>query len=131
MNHEKILRVMLAQREFVVDLAEGRRVTVRRPTEMQIQRDHVVLKFNPDTPDKRDASLTVDPDKVHELCVGWEGFSEADLTGAAGSSDAVPFHAELLRLWLEDQPDQARTLCTAVLDQMVAHLNRRSTAEKN
>lgn len=131
MNHDQMKRAMLARREFAVDLPDGRRVTLRRPSELEIQANHVVLVPNPEDPAKPRSQLQVLPERVHQLAVDWAGFTETCLVGSAGGSDPVPYHPELLRLWLEENTDAVVTLCTAALGAISDHLNARADAEKN
>lgn len=62
-----------------------------------------------------------DGDKLHALLArhvrGWEGWTRDCLLGAGvGGSDAAPYDARLLELWLADRPAQGQALALALLE---------------
>jgi hypothetical protein len=134
MSPEQLLAIMAKQREFGVDDLpgfEGRRITLRRPTEQQINAEIIVLVPNPADPDTPGARFVVKPEDLHKHAADWSGFTEADLVGAAGSDDVVPFHPALLQAWLADHPDVAHHLGSKLLDVVVDRVNSRAEDAKN
>lgn len=116
MSAELIARV-LAAREAWVDLEPGKRVRIRRPSEAEL-------------PSFR-AGVTAE--KWARCCVGWEGFSEADVLGAAlGSGNSmVPFDLDLWVTLALDRLEWVGAVSAAVVESITAHLDARSTAGKN
>jgi hypothetical protein len=133
MNAEQILKAMRTQRELGVPMGgtpeAPRRMTLLRPTELEIQRD--LLKLLPGKDGTPMAKLEVDPDKVHNYVVGWTGYTEADLLGPAGGSDAAPFAPELVREWLANNPADIHVLVEALLIAVATHINSKAEAAKN
>lgn len=133
MNAEQILKAMRTQRELGVPMGgppeAPRRMTLLRPTELEIQRD--LLKLLPGKDGTPMAKLEVDPDKVHNYVVGWDGYTEADLLGPAGGSDAAPFAPELVREWLANNPADIHVLVEALLTAVATHINSKAEAAKN
>jgi hypothetical protein len=133
MNAEQILKAMRTQRELGVPMGgtpeAPRRMTLLRPTELEIQRD--LLKLLPGADGKPMAKLEVDPDTVHRYVVGWDGYTEADLLGPAGGSDAAPFAPELVREWLANNPADIHVLVEALLTAVATHINSKAEAAKN
>lgn len=107
---------LLAQRESWVELEPGKRVRIRRPAEAQLPRFR--------------AGLT--PELLAGVVVGWEGFSEADLLGAAvGSSDPLPFAPDLWATVAEDRVEYLQKIADALTAAITAHIEARGLAEKN
>lgn len=134
MNHDKLLALMAKQREFGVDDLPGfagRRITLRRPTEEQVLTELLVLVPNPEDPAKPLAHFVSQPKNLHTYAVDWAGFTEADLVGAAGGDDAVPFHPLLLQAWLAEHVAVAQHLSDKLMQAVVEHENRKATATKN
>ena len=131
MNAEQLLKAMLIQREFMVPLDAERKVALRRPTDLQIQTNFIKLNPGAKPEDPPKPSLHVDPAQLYRYGVGWVGFTEADLLGAAGGSDPAPFDPLLLQAWLECNPAQINVLLEGLLDNIVQHINSKAEAEKN
>ena len=129
MKPEHILKAMRAQRELGVDMGNERRMTLLRPTELEIQRD--LIKLLPGVDGKPVPQLLIDTDTVHRYVVGWAGYTEADLLGPAGGSDAAPFAPELVQEWLANNPDDIGKLLDALFGCITAHINARAEASKN
>lgn len=127
---ERLLAQMRTQRLRWVELepaADGRaakRVQILRPPEND------VADFVTSTPDGR-FTLQADLAHVHRYTVGWDGFTEADLVGPAGSGDAVAFAPELWRAVAEDRLAWLRLVAQALLDAMVEHRAARAADAKN
>lgn len=73
------------------------------------------------------------PDLVTASVVGWRGFTEADLLGAAvASSDSEqPFDAAVFREWIEDDAGAMNSIAIAVVNLVQAHASRQEAAAKN
>ena len=124
MTPEQLVAAALAQRSFWVELADGKRVRVRRPSEHDtrglLQRDA----------DGKVTGISADLPEVKRFTVDWEGFKECDFT-AAGSSDPAPFSQELWGVWVEDDREALKKVAEAVIDAVIAHETRRAGIEKN
>jgi hypothetical protein len=129
MKPEHILKAMRAQRELGVDMGNERRMTVLRPTELEIQRD--LVKLLPGPAGTPVPTLQIDTDTVHRYVVGWAGYTEADLLGPAGGSDAAPFAPELVQEWLSNHPEDIGKLLDALFTCITTHINARAEAAKN
>lgn len=116
MDSKIIHRQLQAARESWIDLAPGKRLKLRRPAENDMPRYFEWVGI----------------DLVAESLVDWEGFTEADLLGAAvGSADAVPFDAALAREVLADRADWTVTAANALVKAISDHLERRSVEKKD
>lgn len=108
---------MDAQRTRWVPLSDGKRVQIRRPLETEM-REFI------------GGIVTVD--HVCRYTCGWEGFTEADLLGAAiGSSDAVPFDAALWSRVVRDKVDYVPPVAQAIVAAIDEHLQAIGEATKN
>jgi hypothetical protein len=111
------------QRMKWVDLQgePGKRVRIIRPTETEQS-----LHFF------KDERLVVGVEQVRQYVVDWEGFTEADLLGAAvGASDPVPFSPEIWAEIVSDKARWVRQLAQDMLDQIVEHRVATFNDEKN
>ena len=131
MKPEAILAAMRKQREFVVDLGGDKRVTLRRPTELEIQTVFVKLQPGATPEDPPKSVLMADPATIHLYAVGWQGVTEADLIGTAGGDAEAPFDVHLLQEWLSEHPDYTVLLLKDLLESIVSHINAQVAAEKN
>lgn len=133
MNAEQILKAMRTQRELGVPMGgtpeAPRRMTLLRPTELEIQQN--LLKLLPGPDGKPTAQLMVDPDTIHAYVVGWQGYTTADLLGPAGGSDAAPFSGALVQEWLANNPGDIHLLVEALLTAVASHINAKAEAAKN
>lgn len=121
---ERLIAQMRDQRKSLVELCEGKRVQITRPPENDLE------SFVTTTEDGR-FTLHCELRHVLRYTVGWEGFTEADLVGPAGSSDQVPFAPELWQMVVEDKLDWLRTVAQALLDSIVAHREAKAEDQKN
>lgn len=120
---QRVLRAMREQRLHWVELGpklgvafEGLAVQFRRPAEAEMHR----------------FVAGVEVDHVAEFVVGWRGFTEATLLGAAiGSSDAVDFSADAWALYVRDHLQVSGEVAQAMADAMRTHLMSRADAAKN
>jgi len=124
MNAEQLIAAALAQRAQWVDLGDGKRVRVRRPSEHDtrglLQRDA----------DGKVSGIAADLPEVKRFVIGWDGFKECDFT-AAGSSDVAEFTPELWGVWVEDQRKALASVAEAIIAAVIAHESARIGLEKN
>ena len=118
----QLIKRLREQRMQWVDLdLPGKRVRLIRPTEIEIGLYFV-----------KDGSVSVGVAEVERFTVDWEGFTEADLLGAAvGSSDAVPFSQALWAEVISDRSGWVRQLATELLDIVVKHGAEKKVDAKN
>lgn len=115
---------MLRRREHTVHLDDRRSITLRRPPEAQMGRLLSVVGEK--------ATWSVGPEDVKAAVVGWAGFTEADLLGATvGSSDAVPFDADLFALYIDDHLEDQTKIAKVLLDVVTEYVDKRGASEKN
>lgn len=110
-----MLARMQGQREFDVELPNGRTVRMRRPPEVELPQMIGGVRLQ----------------HVVDAAVGWN-FTEADLLGAAiGAEDEVPFDRALWREYVADNAPaleaSSRRLAEAVSD----YLKRKGETAKN
>jgi len=121
-----IVRRLRDQRRFWVEVAPGLRIRLVRPTEREAA-VHLFTDSGSGSP-----SFAVKFEDVVRHTDGWEGFTEALLLGAAvGSSDPLPFDAELWGEVAAEHLDWVSTLQRALLDKVIAHLNAQGAEAKN
>lgn len=125
MNTEAIIKAMLAQREFWVDLDAGKRVKLRRPAEMD-----VVRMLTKDASGAY-AGIAAGLSEVVRFAVDWAGFCESDLIGAAGASDPVPFATDLWEIMIADQAAWCTKCASALVESIVAHEKKAADAAGN
>jgi hypothetical protein len=117
MDTKALIARLLEQRETMVELGDGLRVKVRRPSEAELP-DYVLARADATT---------------HLRCVvGWEGFSEATLFGAAvGSSDPLPFSADVWLTAASDRRDWIGLIADAISTAVLAHIESKADTAKN
>lgn len=116
MNATDLIARVLAARDQWVDLEAGKRVKVRRPAEAAM-------------PALRSGMA---PETVARFCVDWEGFTEADLLGAAlGSDTVVKFDVDLWVTVALDHLEWIGKVSEKVVESVSAHLAKRSEAAGN
>ena len=99
-----------------MELGEGRRVKVRRPPAAEM------FAFGRAT----------SPDLFLRTVVGWSGFTEADVLGAAvGSSSEIAFDADLWSVLALDNMEWISAVSTAVVESIKGYLERQEAARKN
>ena len=118
----QLIKRLREQRMQWVDLdLPGKRVRLIRPTEIEIGLHFI-----------KDGSVSVGVAEVERFTVDWEGFTEADLLGAAvGSSDPVPFSQPLWAEVIGDRSAWVRQLATELLDIVVKHGAEKKVDAKN
>lgn len=95
--------------------ADGKRFTIRRPTDeeaLRVSRDNAGML-----------------DIVKQFTVGWE-LSELDLI-PGGGPEKIPFDATLFGEWVADQPSVWEPLAQAIMDAYKVHADKREAAVKN
>lgn len=127
---ERLIAAMRAQRlswvvlEPAKDGRAEKRVQITRPPEND------VAAFVSKT-DEGLFTLEASAEHVTRYVTGWDGITEADLIGPAGSSDAAEFHPDLWRIVVEDRLEWMRTIARALLDAILEHRAAKLEDEKN
>lgn len=124
MSPEQLIAAALAGRAEWFDLEAGKRVRVRRPSEYETRQLFVRDESG------RVSSIKADLPEAKKHVVDWSGFTEADFT-AAGSSDAVPFNAELWAIWIEDRRDVLYAVANKIIAMILAHEEAKVDTAKN
>lgn len=114
MKPSAIIAAMLAQRSSWVEIAEGKRVQVRRPPETEV--GALVVRGT----DGKITGLRAELPEVRRYVVGWEGFSECDLV-EGGASDPVEFHPDIWAVYVEDRRDVVNTVAARLIDMVLTH----------
>jgi hypothetical protein len=113
---QSLIDRMDAQRTHWAALPDGKRVQFRRPLETEFG------KFR----------TGVHVEHLCEYAIGWEGFTEADLLGAAvGGSDVAPFSPELWARVVRDRIAYVTPLAEALVECIRLHLEAKDGAAKN
>lgn len=124
MTTSATLLALRRQRERTVKLGEGKKVTFLRPPEVEMS---TLLHGDGDT-----RVWKVDIAEVRKYVCGWEGFTEADILGASvGSSDPIPFDAELWGELVNDNVVWKVKVAEAILESVVDHINKQDAVAKN
>lgn len=127
---ERLIATMRAQRLSWVEVEPApaggiaKRVQITRPPEND------VAAFVSKT-DEGLFTLEASAAHVTKYVTGWDGITEADLIGPAGSSDAAEFHPDLWAIVVEDRLEWMRTIARALLDSILAHRAAKLEDEKN
>lgn len=118
---EALVKRLREQRMSWVEVAPGKNVQIIRPTEIDMSRYLV-----------KDGEVSVGYDEVKRFTVGWKGFTEADVLGAAvGASSEVAFTDELWAAVVADHVAWVRTVAQAILDAVIAYRNTLEADTKN
>jgi hypothetical protein len=125
MTPEALIKTLLAQREFWVELAEGKRVKLRRPAEMD------VVKLLARDAAGNVTGININLAEVQRFAVAWEGFTEADLIGPAGAADAVAFDAPLWGVLIADQAEWCVKCADALVKAIIDHEQHTATTAGN
>lgn len=129
MSAQKIIDQLRAQRESWCVLREADAdtpelaVKLRRPAEVELQ------AYRGGAGRDLDATLT---EAACSTAVDWRGFSEAELLGAAiGSSDPLPFSADLWREAVRDRLDWLGKCANHVMTAVAEHFAAKAEQRKN
>lgn len=116
------------RREKWVDTDEGKRVQFRRPTESEMGA-HLEVRGQGES---ATSTWVIRNDDVFKYVVGWEGYTEADILGAAvGASDPLPFDADLFREFALDNVDLLGKVAKGILDSILAYISEKAAVAKN
>jgi len=128
---DRLLAQMRAQRTRWVELEPGteggqpaKRVQILRPPEAELP-DLLTT-----TADGRH-TLAVQQRHVEQYTIGWDGITEADLIGPAGSSEPAPFATALWAAVTLDRVAWGRTVAQAILAAIVEHREAVEADTKN
>lgn len=111
-----LLASLLAQREFDVDLAPGKRLRMRRPAASRVH----------------ELARECTPERVASYAVGWSGITEADLLGPQLGTDApADFAPELLVEVLADRMEWFSAAANEVVAQVKKHRELHGATAKN
>lgn len=124
MTPELLIRKLQAQREFAIEVAPGKRLTLRRPAEMEVSG---LLRCDADG---RVTGIAVDLDDVKRAAVGWEGFTEADFV-VSGAADAVAFDPALFGALIDDRREWHALCAQALLDKIIEYEGLAGAARGN
>lgn len=118
---DRLIKQLREQRMTWVELTDGKRVRIIRPTEVQLSQSFI-----------KAGEVSVGYDQVREFVEDWEGFTEASLLGAGvGASDPLPFSRQLWAEVVSDHADWVRTIAQALLNVAVAHSQKIDDTLKN
>ena len=116
MDVKTLLARMAAQREHWADLGDGKRLRFYRPQEVDMPGLMAGMRL----------------EHVVKYACGWEGFTEADLLGAAvGASDPLPFAPELWEAAVRDHADWVGTVAQAMAAAVTDYLSSKVVVAKN
>lgn len=129
MEHAAALARMRARRESWVDLEQdkpGLAVLLRRPAETTFPR------FFQADESGQGVSVVVGIADVQQHVVGWRGFTEATLYGAAdGGSDVVEFAPALWAELVADSADWSSAVSKALAKVIADYIKSKADAAKN
>jgi hypothetical protein len=102
MNHDFLLKKMHELRESWVQLKDERlKLKIRRPTKLEVS--------------VNGSNLFGDSaEKVHKYIVDWSGFTERDIIGQAGGDDALDYHPDFVREYLNEHVHDMFTVIEAI-----------------
>lgn len=124
MDAKQLIAAVRRRRAQELDLGGGKKIIFTRPPEVEM---NSILKFKDGK-----ATWLVDVDHVKKYVVGWDGFTEADLLGAAvGAADPVAFDADLWAAYVEDDNDLVSKVASAILEAVVNHINSKAAVSGN
>lgn len=126
MDAKQLIEQMRQQRRRWLDLKGGKRVRIQMPTDLEVVRDFMAPG------DDGKLALRADIDQVRKYVVDWEGFTTADLLGAAvGSDQPAPFDPGIWDLVIQDHLDWVRLIAQGLLDAIVQRQQQRETDAGN
>ena len=127
---ERLISAMRAQRlswvvlEPAKDGRAEKRVQITRPPEND------VAAFVSQTPEGL-FTLEASAEHVTKYVTGWDGITEADLIGPAGSSDPAAFAPALWSVVVADKLAWLQAVATAILEAIVKHREALDADTKN
>jgi len=118
---EAIIKRLREARMWWLELEPGKSVRCIRPAEVEVAQ-HLF----------EGGKLAVGIESVKRFVVDWQGFTEADLLGAAiGSTDPLPFDAALWAEVAADRKEWVAKVASAILEAAVRHHESKAEAAKN
>ncbi|MFO0270904.1 MAG: hypothetical protein ACK53W_10275 [Gemmatimonadota bacterium] len=124
---ERLVAAATKAREFTHQLAPGKTVTVRLPTEHQLELATAAMQGG------ETGVLEYFRGLLEQCIVDWSGVVEADLV--PGEPDepapAVPFNRALVPLLLDAKPAQAKELRAELIARLSQRAARAKAAQKN
>lgn len=121
MSSATLIKRLREARMQWLDLADGKQVRIIRPTEVEL-----VLHF------VKGHQISVGHDQAARYVVDWQGFSEADILGAAvGSSDPLAFDADLWAELLSDHLAWVNTVSQGLVKLVTEHQAAAAQDAKN
>lgn len=116
-----IIKRMREQRMQWVELDDGKKVRIIRPSAVDVG-EHLL----------HTGSVRVEHAHIVMFATDWQGFTEADLLGAAiGSSDPLAFDKDLWAEYSCDRTDVCAKVSAALLTALVEHHKTADADEKN
>ena len=113
MNQSDIIKKIRQARSVWVELGNGKKIQIIRPTEYQVFQKF----FAEDSSGNKHFSVTFEDTK--EFIISWDGFTEADLLGPEiGSSDPVQYQPEFFEEYLFDNPQWMPLIVCALVDEI-------------
>lgn len=119
-----LIAALRSARERWVEVAPGKQVKIRRPTEAEFP------AFVRDVAGVR--TLSVELEHVQQYVTDWRGFTEADLLGATvGVADALPFDALVWAEVVADHLEWLKPAAQALLRAITEHVESQDATAKN
>lgn len=116
-----IIKRMREQRMQWVELDNGKKVRIIRPSAVDVA-EHLL----------HTGSVRVEHAHIVMFATDWQGFTEADLLGAAiGSSDPLVFDKDLWAEYSCDRIEVCSKVSSAILHAVVEHHKKEAADKKN
>lgn len=117
-----LIKQLREARMLWVDLpAEGQRLRIIRPTEVELMQHFV-----------KDGRITAGVEQVQRFVVDWSGITSADILGGAlGSSDPLPFDAALWSEVVSDRLEWVSLAAQALVKLISDHQKTKADDAKN
>ena len=110
MNQQSIIKKIRDSRSVWIDLEEGKKIQVIRPTELQ-----VFQKFYKKSIDGK-MEFSLEFNDLKEFIVAWDGFTEADILGnEIGASDKIEYHQDLFDEYLSDRIEWVNLIASSIM----------------
>lgn len=123
MDGKTIAAQLRKRREKSVEVASGKHIKFMRPPEG----DFPSLVVEKDGAQ----SWYIGHGTVCKYVTGWDGYTEADILGASGSSDPQPFDAGLFAEIAVDDVSLTLRVGEAILDSVIEHMKSKEAVSGN